>query len=113
MSQHYFSTVYDGKPVTVILGWDRPLQGYFLVIEDDSKADSVEEVFIYSNLLDENLTGSKLTKNLDYFTNCILKGLDIFVPVAIFQNVIADSASNIGNKVCRYHLDGGKLISSC
>lgn len=114
MSQHYFSTQCDGKPVTVLLGWDKPLQGFFLVIEDESKPDSLDEVFLYSNLNDENLTGSRLTKDLDYFTNCVLKGFDIVVPDTIIKNVVADSHQNVGNKVCSYWLDdAGKLVSSC
>lgn len=33
MSRHYFETTYKDHPVTVFLGWDRPLGHYFLVIE--------------------------------------------------------------------------------
>ena len=33
MSRHYFETTYKDHPVTVLLGWDRALGHYFLVIE--------------------------------------------------------------------------------
>ena len=35
MSQHYFSTKHHGEAITVLLGWDRPLGHYFMVVERD------------------------------------------------------------------------------
>lgn len=29
MSRHYFKTEYQGKSVTVLMGYDRPLGGFF------------------------------------------------------------------------------------
>lgn len=33
MSQHILNTVYDGRSVRVMLGWDQPLQYFFLIVE--------------------------------------------------------------------------------
>ena len=33
MSRHYFDTVHKGFPITVVLGWDRPANYFFLFIE--------------------------------------------------------------------------------
>jgi len=33
MSRHYFDTFHKGFSVTVLLGWDRPMNYFFLVIE--------------------------------------------------------------------------------
>lgn len=35
MSQHVFSTTLAGCPVTVMVGWDRPLGYVFMVVELD------------------------------------------------------------------------------
>ena len=50
MSQHVFETTLDGKAVSVLLGWDRPLQQVFLVIDEVQEVDAVEERIVYSNI---------------------------------------------------------------
>ena len=42
MSQHYFNTQQAGTPVKVLLGWDRPLGHYFMVIEKTAAAVASE-----------------------------------------------------------------------
>jgi len=55
MSQHYFETTYANRPVTVTLGWDRPLGHFFMFIEKNDAAEDEVEI-LYSNL---NLTLKK------------------------------------------------------
>ncbi|HRG61627.1 MAG TPA: hypothetical protein PLP75_01270 [Burkholderiales bacterium] len=33
MSQYHYMLVHEGKNTEVFMGWDRPLQGFFLVID--------------------------------------------------------------------------------
>lgn len=41
MSQHYFYTQHNGMKTVVLMGWDRPLQGFFLVVQkEDDKEDA-------------------------------------------------------------------------
>ncbi len=55
MSRHYFDTVHKGFPITVVLGWDRPANYFFLFIEKpaeliDDTAKVESDDFLYSNL---------------------------------------------------------------
>lgn len=108
MSQHYFDTQYQGRPATVLMGWDRPLSGFFLVVEENTETD---EPLIYSNLLDDDLRqlhGTSLPGYLEYFRK-ILDGLGIQLPEDIFTNVLNDSKMNAGNKISNYWFENGQL----
>lgn len=55
MSRHYFTTSHLGFPTTLYLGWDRPMQYFFLVIEkpeEPIEEDTCDEhdIYLYSNL---------------------------------------------------------------
>src|SRR3546814_16825554 len=52
MSRHYFGTFHKGSPITVVLGWDRPMDYFFLVIEEETNSDDNPMAFdlLYSNL---------------------------------------------------------------
>lgn len=57
MSQHILNTIMGATaaPVTVMMGWDRPLQGFFCVVEGIEDGEDEDDGYIYSNLLDEEL----------------------------------------------------------
>ena len=68
MSRHYFDTFHKGFSVTVLLGWDRPMNYFFLVIEkptelidDTMKVESDD--FLYSNLHESD----PFNHDLDYY----------------------------------------------
>ncbi len=93
MSQHYFRPV----PNTVILmGWDRPLQGYFCVIECGDE-------LLYSNLEDPILDErGGMSGSLDYLLDCVVaRGLN--VPQEMIAEIKADAAHNIGNREMRWN----------
>lgn len=77
MTQHYYPTEHQGKPATILMGWDRPLQGFFMVIQaDDNKGDE----YIYSNLEDPALIEfGGLPPCLDHFL-AQLQALGLSVP---------------------------------
>lgn len=121
MSHHFFSTQYDGRPITVTLGWERRY-GFFLVIEDKSEPDPKDEFYIYfltnpfyiyHYLDDDNLTESpetRLTDDLDYFSR-VLKKYEIVVPDRMIANVNADAVHNVTDSVWSYVFDAaGNLV---
>jgi len=106
MSQHTFLTTCNGQPVRVLLGWDRPLQYHFLVVEytdrpggDPACCDG--EPFVYSNLDDPNAIGA----DLDYYVG-ILGSLGITVPQSMIDQVRLDGEFNRGNFVVEHVGEG-------
>ena len=97
MSQHYFSTTHEGRPITVTLGWDRPLGHYFMVIERDEAGGSL----LYSNLREKRPFAMSLG---DFKTKLV--ELTIQVPASMFEQIERDQAFDVGNRYVRYALDG-------
>lgn len=117
MSNHHFETTYQGQPVLVDLGWDRPLQHHFLVVMkltsvssdsavveasefDDDDFDEEEDV-VYSNLNELNAFGLPL----EYF-KAKLGELQIVVPESMFIQAELDGFNNTGNRMVRHAADG-------
>lgn len=102
MSQHIFNTTVNGKPITVMLGWDRPMQQYFMVAEWNVKSpQSDEDDYLYSNLLDEQAAG----QDIEYF-KAKLEALGVQVPSTMFTQARMDHWGNVGNRICNYQVDG-------
>lgn len=98
MSQHYFSTIHNGdQPVTVTLGWDRPLGDYFMFIERDGADDEP----LYSSV-DEKHPFNKTPA----FYKTKLGELGIQVPKTMFEQIQCDQALGVGNRYARYAADG-------
>ena len=104
MSDRTCNSIFNNKPVTVTMGWDAPLQRYFMVVEyvddEDVENNSTDENpngTIYSNLddvtIDEN---SYLDKSMRYFEDK-LKELNITVPEVMINETITDGRMNRGN----------------
>lgn len=99
MSQHYFNTQHQGRPIRVLLGWDRPLQGFFMVIERmDAKDD--ESDYLYSNLTDEDLPVSQPQEIAPYLQR--LEEFGIVIPQKMLPEVLSDREQNVGNKVVHH-----------
>lgn len=92
MTRHiYTSVTRDGTPVTVTAGWDRPLQNYFLQIEENGDGDGKHEF----NSLAYSQTQ---TRSFDpFFKELCSRG--ILVPVGFVEELELDKAQDIGNKV--------------
>jgi hypothetical protein len=104
MSQHHFNTEFKGQPCKVMMGWDRPLQGFFMTIE---QADSDGETdFIYSNLDDPALFPfNGLPQTLEYFQEK-LDELGLTLPPLMIKEINKDAARNVGNRFVTYDQDG-------
>ncbi|HHF0534559.1 TPA: hypothetical protein ACPHXL_003520 [Vibrio alginolyticus] len=90
MSRHYFKTEYQGKAITILMGYDRPLGGFFMVIEDSGQED---DEYIYSNLNEEIAH----PKSLEPYC-AKLEQLGIFVPAEMLMEIEADGDALMGNK---------------
>lgn len=87
MSQHYFETTLHDQPAVVLMGWDRPLQGYFLIIMQEG---ANEEDMLYSNLCDPALLRfNGLPPTLDYF-KAKLSEFGLKVPTRMIQEIEFD-----------------------
>jgi len=102
MTQHYYPTEHQGKPATIMMGWDRPLQGFFMVIEDGQNRGK----YIYSNLDDPELIQfGGLPPCLDPFL-AKLEALGLSVPDVMLDAIELDAALNEGNRRGEYNRDG-------
>lgn len=102
MSQHYFKTTYQGEPVTILMGWDRPLQGFFMVIEKPQRKDD-DERYLYSNLNEEDSHPKSLKPFLD-----VLRVFQIVLPGEMIHEVLEDKMINCGNKTVEHQAEGGE-----
>ena len=97
MSQHYFQTSYEGRSVTVVVGFDRPLRGFFCFVERNDAGDQEEE-FLYSNLDDPKLVHCMgIAKTLKHFEKR-LGDLGLAVPRSMFSEAENDQRFNVGNR---------------
>jgi hypothetical protein len=104
MSQHVFVTTFQGRPVTVVLGHDRPLHAFFCFVERSDDDDGEE--FVYCNLDDPKLAGTMgMSKSLKYFEKR-LADLGIAVPASMFDQSEKDRLGNVGNRFVRHAADG-------
>lgn len=106
MSRHYFDTLHKGFPITVMLGWDRPMDYFFLVIEKPAELiDNTMKVesddFLYSNLHERD----PFNHDLDYYHE-VLRHFRIAVPESMFIEVQRDRESHTGNRVAKHQTDG-------
>lgn len=112
MSNHYFATTHKGHPVTVNLGWDRPLSYFFMVItkpvelRDESQLVDDED-YLYSNLHERE----PFEMDLDYYRH-VLNHFSISVPESMFKEVEEDMFNDVGNRVVTHQADGTFTESS-
>ena len=103
MSQHIFHTtcIISSIPedVIVLMGWDRPLQGYFLVID---KGNSIFDEPVWSNLDHE----PSHPKTLEIFL-MVLNDLKIYIPRQMIEEILQDSFENVGNKYVYHTIKNG------
>lgn len=104
MSQHFFKSEHQGRPITVVLGWDRPLQCFFMDIIGTNKDPLDEPHYLYSHLEEAR----PFTLTLEDFRSC-LRQLDIDVPPSMFQEVEKDAKEDVGNRFIA-HQPNGELL---
>lgn len=101
MSQHFYITKKNNETITICMGWDRPLQGFFMVVETNKKPQSDEDLdskYLYHNMEDEALFEyDGLCRDLEYFKKK-LKKLNFSVPASMIDEIMSDAIFNVGNK---------------
>jgi len=108
MSQHIFSTTtQDGIEVTVQAGWDKPLDGYYLVVErDDGLGGSEEEGdegYLFTNL---SLPPAEThPKSFNPFIEVLLR-LGVQIPNEMLSEILRDGAMKIGNRRVTWNQSG-------
>lgn len=110
MSQHSFETTYKGRPISIVAGWDKPLQGFYLFIElldatgDDDEEE--EDYYLYSNLGDAELAAYYgLPPTFDYFVNK-LTSFGLKIPDRMYDEIMKDQRQNVVNRRVGYNADG-------
>ena len=98
MSQHCFYTAHEKEEIQIVMGWDRPLQGYFMVIQKDFDGD----IPFWSNLDHE----PSHPNNLDAFLS-VLDKLNIKIPLQMIDEILEDGKNNMGNKVILHSIEDG------
>lgn len=92
MSELKHETVYNGRPVTVVMGWNNTPDGYFMYVEpkEEDNPDAGEETgLIYTNLDDPALKKScGMSDGLDHYKK-ILRDMNIVVEPEFFGRVLA------------------------
>lgn len=92
MSRHEFRLRDDeDKTVTVVLGYDRPLNYVFCTVMREGEEDSP----LYSNLDDDE--AGLHQQDINYFRP-VISELGINVPEQMFLDVEADQLSRVGNR---------------
>ncbi len=89
MSQHHFEGTQDGKPVTVTMGYDRPLDYVFCTV-----VDAAGET-IYCNL--EDAKAGVTQQDVGHYRG-VLAESRIAVPESMFVETAKDQAGRVGNK---------------
>lgn len=97
MSQHVCNSTYQNRPVSVMLGWDRPLQEFFLTVEwadTDPEAEDTSSIF-YASMYDNKRSIDR--SSLDPIV-AKLRDLGIDVPQSMFSEAETDRRLLTGNR---------------
>jgi hypothetical protein len=104
MSRHIFECQLQCA-VRVRLGYDRPLNEFFLQVERiGARSDLGHALFLYASIHDPFNTGD----DLDYYRHK-LEQLGVVVPESLFRAVEEDAARGVGNR-CAEHFADGRIV---
>lgn len=106
MSRHLLHLVQQGRKLTVVAGYDRPLRELFLhVIHDNDARPQQEETFVYDSLDDPGLDWTDINTVADQ-----LAALGIEPPASLFEGIFLDQCFNAGNRVVQHHVDQPPVV---
>ena len=101
MSQHILYSQFKNREVVVMMGWDRPLQRYYLCI-----FESESEKLLYSDQRDRDKTVEAMTT--EYFST-VLSNFNIHVPDVFIQNVNDDGRKDVKDRIVKYRQIDGEV----
>jgi hypothetical protein len=100
MSRHHLRTVRGASPVLVVMGYDRPLNEFFLQLwDDDPEAEADEPA--YSSLDEPEADWRDIATVVRR-----LEELAVPVPRSMIDAVAADGIQRAGNRIVEHALDG-------
>ncbi len=100
MSRHHLRTARDGGAVLVVMGYDRPLNEFFLQLWDDGPEVEADEP-AYSSLDEPAADWRDIATVVQR-----LEDLDVAVPRSMMDAVVTDSIRRAGNRIVEHALDG-------
>lgn len=100
MSRHHLRTVRGANPVLVVMGYDRPLNEFFLQLWDDSPGADADAP-AYSSL-DEPAAD---WRDIATVVRC-LEDLGVQVPRSMIDAIIGDGVHRAGNRIVEHASDG-------
>ena len=109
MSQHRFTTMHDNDEIVVTLGWDRPLQGFFMTIiknPKDGKEDAEQDPVYLFNCLDQDESHPREISGFLFE----LAHRGIVIPQEVFNEVLSDNTNDVGNKIVDHRYVNGKYV---
>ena len=103
MSRHFFDTVSEGRPVRVTIGYDRPTDSFFMLIEARPGPDTYigRWPYLYASAADLE----DRPDDLAYYQTK-LAARRIAIPPGLLGAVEADAADRIGNYAVEHFADG-------
>ena len=106
MSRHLLHLIHQGRKLTVVTGYDRPLRELYLhVIHDDDAGPHQEEVFVYDSLCNPGLDWTDINTVTEQ-----LAALGIKPPVSLIEGIFLDQCFNAGNRVVEHHFDQPSVV---
>jgi len=105
MSQHEFESVHGERRVMVRMGWDAPLQHYFMTVKPAQNNGGGGGFPVYSNLSDVELDGGAADPAY-FWKKLAALGIACKLQSIIDEELRSDAASNVGNRIVRYSADG-------
>lgn len=100
MSRHHLRTVRGTSPLLVVMGYDRPLNEFFLQLWDDGLEAEADEP-AYSSLDEPEADWRDIATVVRR-----LAELAVPVPRSMIDAVVADSVHRAGNRIVEHALDG-------
>ena len=109
MSVHTFTTQHGDDEIVVTMGWDCPLQGFFMTIVKKTKtgeADNEHNPVYLFNCLDQQDAHPREISGYLFE----LGHQDIVIPQEMLNELLSDSRHNIGNKIVDHRYVNGKYV---
>jgi hypothetical protein len=100
MSRHHLRTVHSAGPMLVVMGYDRPLNEFFLQFWDDGLGADADEP-VYSSLDEPAADWRDIATVVRR-----LEESDVTVPRSMIDAVVADSVHRAGNRLVGHAPDG-------
>ena len=105
MSLHKFTTQLRNIELVVTMGWDRPLQGFFMTIIQTNlepapvgeENEEDDEIYLFNNL-EQHVSHPKGIEA--YLFELEHRGIE--VPEKMINEVLADGMHNVGNKIVEH-----------